>query len=454
MAKRRGHGEGSIYQRPDGRWCAIVTVGYANGKQRRKYIYGKTRKEVAEKLKEVLREQQLGVNIAPERLTVETFLTTWLEDVVRRRLRPRVYETYAQIVRTHLVPHLGTIQLAKLTPEQVYRMLVLLADAGKAANTIRNVHAVLRRALNQALRWGKVNRNVATLVELPKPTRVEAEQGAGALQPRQMKMLSPSQAQRLLDTVAGHRWACVYHVALELGLRRGEILALRWTDIDLDRKVLAVTGTMHRHSGKLNRDAPKTESSRRLLPLTDRLIAALQEHKARQDNERARLGEGWVDLDLVFTTGHGTAIEPHNLFDHFKAALRAAGLPKMRFHDLRHSCASILLAQNVHPRVIMEILGHSEIGTTMNLYAHVIPEVQQSAMQLLSQALAPQTKLARIEYTRYDAEGHVVDSDTVEQEGDLTLMARLSPTGWRLTARLIAVDGAVEERVYMCGRGA
>ena len=133
------------------------------------------------------------------------------------------------------------------------------------------------------------------------------------------------------------------------------------------------------------------------------------------------LGDGWVDRDLVFTTGHGTAIEPHNLFDHFKAALQTAGLPAIRFHDLRHSCASILLAQNVHPRVIMEILGHSEIGTTMNLYAHVIPEVQESAMQLLSQALAPKAKLAQIDYTRYDAEGTLIDSGTLEREGELAL---------------------------------
>ena len=243
-----------------------------------------------------------------------------------------------------------------------------------------------------------------------------------------------------------------YRVALELGLRRGEILALRWADIDFERRVLAVTGTIHRHSGKLHRDAPKTESSRRLLPLIDTLAAALLEHKARQDAEREKLGDGWVVLDLVFTTGHGTAIEPHNLFDHFKAALRKAGLPDMRFHDLRHSCASILLAQNVHPRVIMEILGHSEIGTTMNLYAHVIPEVQESAVRLLSQALAPKAKLLRIEYERYDVEGKLVDSDTVEQENDLALMARLSPRGWALKARLIAQDGQFEERVYMCGR--
>ena len=188
------------------------------------------------------------------------------------------------------------------------------------------------------------------------------------------------------------------------------------------------------------------------MPLTDTLVVALLKHKLRQDTERKMLGDGWVDRDLVFTTGHGTAIEPHNLFDHFKAALQTAGLPAIRFHDLRHSCASILLAQNVHPRVIMEILGHSEIGTTMNLYAHVIPEVQERAMQLLSQALAPKAKLAQIEYTRYDAEGKLIDRGTLEREGDLALMARLSPKGWTLNARLIAQDGQVEERVYLCGK--
>jgi hypothetical protein len=178
----------------------------------------------------------------------------------------------------------------------------------------------------------------------------------------------------------------------------------------------------------------------------------LLEHKARQQAERESLGDGWVDLDLVFTTGHGTAIEPHNLFDHFKAALKSAELPDMRFHDLRHSCASMLLTQNIHPRVIMEILGHSEIGTTMNLYAHVVPEVQERAVQLLSQALAPQARLVRIEYERYDLGGTLIDSDLVEQEIELALMARLSPKGWTLKARLITQDGHTEERVYTCGR--
>jgi integrase len=452
MTRRRGHGEGSIYRRPDGRWSAIITVGHNEGKQRRKYIYGKTRKEVAEKLKKALHDQQLGVNIAPERLTVEMFLMTWLVEVMQRRLRPRVYENYAQIVRTHLIAHIGSIQLVKLTPEHVYSLLAHLADNGKAANTIRNVRAVLRRALNQAVRWGKLHRNVAALVELPRTSKRLNEAAATSPQPRQMTILSPAQAQRLLDTVADHRWAGVYRVALELGLRRGEILALRWADLDFERKVLAVTGTIHRHSGKLHRDVPKTNASRRLLPLTATLIAALRTHKERQDDERAARGEGWIDLDLVFTTGHGTAIEPHNLYDHFKAALKQATLPDMRFHDLRHSCASILLAQNVHPRVIMEILGHSEIGTTMNLYAHVIPEVEASAVQLLSQALNPKAHRVRIEYTRLDAADQLIDTGIVKHEAELDLMAKLSPQGWRLNVRLIDEDGHCEERILFCGR--
>jgi integrase len=246
-------------------------------------------------------------------------------------------------------------------------MMDFALRALQAPYKIRNIHAVLRRALNQALRWGKVTRNVATLVELPRPTPSAGNPAASAPQPRQMKMLVPAQAQRLLDTVVGHRWAGVYRIALELGLRRGEILALRWVDIDFERRTLAVTGTIHRHSGKLHRDAPKTESSRRLLPLTGTLGTTLREHQARQRAERERLGPGWVDLNLVFTTGHGTAIEPHNLFDHFKAALRKADLPEMRFHDLRHSCASLLLAQNVHPRVILVVkvvVKHKKPRTT------------------------------------------------------------------------------------------
>ena len=168
MAKRRGHGEGSIHQRPDGRWCATIDLGIINGKRKRKYLYGTTRREVAEKLKTMQHAQASGANLAAERITVKQFLERWLSEIVSRRNKPRTVDGYTQIVRQHLIPHLGRYQLDQLRPEHVQAMLNTLAAEGRKYNTVRNIRAVLRRALNQALRWQHVQRNVATLVDVPR----------------------------------------------------------------------------------------------------------------------------------------------------------------------------------------------------------------------------------------------------------------------------------------------
>jgi integrase len=246
--RRRGHGEGAIYQREsDGKWCASVHLGFVNGKRRRKVIYGETRKEVAEKLKALHHDQAAGINIAPEQQTVKAFLETWLEQRVKRHNRPRTYTSYTDIVRLHLVPHIGKYQLAKLTPEQVQTMLNTLAEQGLKPRTVSNVRAVLRKALNQAMRWGYVVRNVATLVDAPRTTTFS------------ILPLDQEQAQRLLDAVAGHRLEALYRVALSLGLRRGEVCGLRWEDIDFEQQMLRVTGSLQRQNRKLERTAPDND---------------------------------------------------------------------------------------------------------------------------------------------------------------------------------------------------
>jgi integrase len=227
---------------------------------------------------------------------------------------------------------------------------------------------VLRKALNQALRWQSVARNVATLVDAPRTSDF-------SIQP-----LDVAQAQRLLDAVAGHRLEVLYRLALSLGLRRGEICGLRWEDIDFTQMSLRVAGALQRINGKLEWAAPKTASSVRSVALPPTLLSALRQHAERQAAEREALGAEWQECGLVFVSERGTPLEPRNVVRHFKAALKQAGLPEQtRFHDLRHSCATLLIAQGVHPRVIMEILGHSQISTTMNTYAHVLPATQREA---------------------------------------------------------------------------
>jgi len=247
-------------------------------------------------------------------------------------------------------------------------MLNALADAGLAHRSIRNVRAVLRRALNQAMRFGYVARNVATLVDLPGKVTFSAEP------------LSDVQAKQLLDTIKGQRWELLFRIALGLGLRKGEILGLRWVDVDLDAATIRITGALQRQRGKLERSETKSDASVRTIALPPSLLAMLCDHQRTQAAIKAD-AERWTDTDLVFTTSVGTALEPSDVSRHFKRILKAAGLPEQtRFHDLRHSCATLLIAQGVHPRVVMEILGHSQISTTMNIYAHVLPRVQREAV--------------------------------------------------------------------------
>jgi integrase len=379
---RRGNGEGGIYQREDGRWCASVSLGFVNGKRKRKVVYGATRKEVADKLKVLQRELDAGVNMVTERQTVKQFLETWLEQSIKPQRKAKTYHSYEQIVRLYLIPYLGHHQLTKLAPEHVQTMLNSLLNEGKTGGrrlsprTVQYVRAVLSQALNQALRWGKVARNVALVVDSPRVEKFK------------IAPLTEKQAQQLLDAVAGHRLEQLYRLTLSLGLRQGEVLGLRWEDVDFAKRTIRISGAIQQLGGKIQRVTPKTDASTRTLPLTPLLFRSLKAHAERQAEEKRELGEEWQDHDLVFPSEVGTPLAPRNLQRHFKGLLKKAGLPEtIRFHDLRHSCATFLIAQGVHPRVVMELLGHSQISVTMNTYAHVLPDTQRDAAAKLDDLL-------------------------------------------------------------------
>lgn len=233
--------------------------------------------------------------------------------------------------------------------------------------------AVLRKALNQALRWGLVTKNAATLADPPKA------------EPREIRPLDPDEARRFLDAARGDRLEALYSVALSLGLRMGEILGLRWEDVDLDARTLTVRKQLQRLDGKPQLVDLKTRQSRRTLALPAGLAGALREHRKRQLEARLLAGERWrgEDWGLVFTSTIGTPLDPRNLTDRYKALLARAGLPALRFHDLRHSCASLLIAQGIPAKIVMETLGHSQISLTLNTYAHVFPEVQRQAAEAM-----------------------------------------------------------------------
>jgi integrase len=365
MAKHRANGEGTIYQRKDGRWCASISIGYFNGKLKRKNLYARTRKEVVDKMKVALRDQQQGINIAPARLTVKQFLELWLEQVVKVRNRPRTYETYQHTVNRYITPRLGHYQLTRLNPGHVQIMLNDMRKEG-LTRTIPYTRSILVIALNVAVRWDYVSRNVAVAVDAPVVER------------RTIQPLTKAQAQALLDAVKGNRLEALYQVTLMLGLRRGEVLGLRWEDIDLEAATMRITGAVLRQQKRLERTATKTKGSVRLLPLPKVLVDALKAHRARQDVERQE--EGWQEHGLVFPSQTGGLYEPRNLNHHFDRALKRAGLPKTtRFHDLRHSAATLMLLQNVPLRVISQILGHTQMRTTADTYAHVLPELERQA---------------------------------------------------------------------------
>jgi integrase len=311
--RRRGAGEGSIYQRADGSWCAMVDLGMVNGKRKRKFVYGSTRKEVAEKLKQLLNQQQQGVNIDPERLTVGEFLDRWLEQVIKSHRRPRTYSSYADTVRLYLKPRVGYHQLSKLTAVHVQTMINDMAASG-GTRIAQYARGVLQQALNRAVKWDLIPRNVVLATDRPRSTT------------RPITPLT-EEAQRLLDAVAGHRLEALYRIALSLSLRCGEVLGLRWADIDFAKKTLRVSGTLQRVQGKLERSLPKTKAGARTLLLPDVLVELLAAHQRRQAEERAFWGDEWQEHDLLFPAGRGTPMEPSNLHRHFKLALKRAGLP-------------------------------------------------------------------------------------------------------------------------------
>src|SRR5262249_41815389 len=231
---RRGHNEGSIYKRSDGRWAGTITVGYEAGKRRRKTYYGETRKEVQEQLTAALRTHQQGLPLASERQTVGQFLEEWLADSHRPTIRAKKYATYRYIIHSHLIPGLGRIALGKLTAKDVQVLLQAKLSSGLSARTVHHCHAVLKTALEFSLRWDLVSRNVAKLVKSPHVKRTE------------VAPLEPEQALKLLEVVRGHRLEALYTVALAIGLREGEALGLRWEDVDLDRGTLSVRVALQR----------------------------------------------------------------------------------------------------------------------------------------------------------------------------------------------------------------
>jgi integrase len=383
--RKRGNAEGSIYKMKDGRWRAAVSVGKdADGKSKRRIFTANTRHEVAEELTAALRDRDRGINIKPGKLTVGQFLADWLENTVRPSTRPKTYTSYEQQVRNHIsktvppeewkekeldaVPGFKDVRLSKLTLQQVQKFLNDKLKAGNSPSQVKYLRVVLRTALNQALKADLIARNVAELATPPKAEK------------REITPFTEAQAGRFLMAAMGHRNEALFTVGLAVGLRSGECSALRWENVNLETGTVIVKHTLQRIKEKgLVLEPPKSEKSRRTVELPASCIATLQAHRERQQKERELAGSRWKETGYVFTSTIGTPIDATKILKEFNALVEAAGLPKQRFHDLRHACVSLLRAMGESDKVIAEIVGHSDIRLTQNVYQHVYQEAKVEA---------------------------------------------------------------------------
>lgn len=389
MAKKRGNNEGTIYKRPDGKWCAQVTIGRdTNGKLKRQTFYGKTRQEVADKLLKVQNDLKTGTFVEPNKLTLADWINTWLFEYKKNNIRPSTFESYEYLTRVHINPILGHILLKGLRPDNIQRLYNEKVSnkespdaASLSANTVNRIHVILHSALDQAVKNNLVIRNVADFTTLPKQPKKE------------IRVLTVEEQYKLLNSLKDERLKTCFILALASGVREGELLALRWKNVNLKEGTIAIKESLKRvkifdedspAKTKLIFQEPKTKSGKRVVPLPQSVVKELIEHKKKQNEEKLKAGELYENNDLVFATELGKVLEPRNFLRTFYRIIKNADIEHINFHALRHTYATRLLEANEHPKVVQEILGHSDITLTLNTYSHVLPDIKMAAAQKLN----------------------------------------------------------------------
>ncbi|MFC9683028.1 tyrosine-type recombinase/integrase [Streptomyces sp. NPDC056948] len=398
----RANGDGTVCQRKDRRWEAAGYVLAPGNTRKRVRVYGTTRKEALAKLTEKIAASNRGVSAPSAQGSLAAYLTYWLDAVAVYQLRENTHTRYTAVARLYLIPGLGKKKLAKLTAKDVRTWLNQLRTtcqcctraldtardeprccaAGKCCSrrlsplTLAYVHSVLKSALEHAVREEEIPRNVARNVR------------TGTPRPRRFEPLTADEARKFLAATNGHRLQPLFELALHTGLRKGELLGLRWEDLDLAGGTASIRRTLQRtNSSGLTALPTKTQSSERRIALPTPCLRSLEQHRDRKLQEREAAGTNWKDSGYVFTRPDGAPIEGSTLTRHFNTLLRQARLRRIRFHDLRHSAATLLLEQGVELVVIKELLGHAHIGVTATVYAHVRLRLQRDAIDLLGHAL-------------------------------------------------------------------
>jgi integrase len=395
---RNSSGESTIYQDAAGRWHGYVSMGLKDGGARdRRHVSGRRRAEVVMKVRDLEKKREDCTLPATGRtMTTAAWLDHWLETIAVRRVRPSTLRNYRHLIVGHLKPAIGHHRLDRLQPEHLE---VLYSRMGEtlSASTVLQTHRVLSRALKVAMQRGRVARNVATLVDAPTITRTEIEP------------LTAEDARMVLAAASTVRNSARWSVALALGLRQGEALGVRWTDLDLEAGALTVRQALQRQGwthgckkpdecdtarkcrerkgGGLVFVPPKSRAGGRTIALPAPLITGLRAQRSQQRIERLAAGPMWEDHDLVFCQPNGRPLDPRGDHRAWRELLTSAGVRPARLHDARHTAATLLLQQGVPARVAMEILGHSQISLTLGTYSHVVPELANEAAKRMGEAL-------------------------------------------------------------------
>ena len=384
MAKRRGNNEGSIFQRENGNWVAQFRI---NGQRVSRTF--QTAKECRNWIRQMQEQVKAGLTFDGSKITVGEYLTHWLK-TIKGALRPKTHYQYEGVVRNHLLPKLDKIRMVDFHASQIQSLYVQLQENGIGKRTVGLVHSILHKAIEDAYRQGLVARNVVSVVQPPRPAEKE------------MKVLNDNQARELLIAAEGSEFEALFHLAVTTGLRQGELLGLKWGDMDWATGVLDVQRQLQRIPQQgLVLTPPKTKAGRRLIQLGEGGVNKLASHRKAQDAQRIR--SGWQAHNLIFPSSVGTPFDPRNLLRAFKNLLKKAGLPDMRFHDLRHTAATLMLLNNVPLMVVSRRLGHSKPSVTLDIYGHYLPGMQEGAATLMDELVTPiATKWQQIGNSSFD----------------------------------------------------
>lgn len=379
---KRGNGEGSVCRRPDGRWQGSITIGRDDrGRLIRKYFYGKTRKETSEKLNRAIEELRDNRFInKSDNPTVEQWCHEWLWSYKRNSVKQKTFDQYETILRTHIIPDIGDIRLADLKTMHIQRIINKMYDSGLSHRTIEVMKIVMHAALKQAQRNKLVGENVCENVVLPRK------------QPKRIRVLNEDEQTKLIAALKDNYIGRGLLFALYTGMRRGEVLALKWSDYDKNEKTISITKALSRvrtynkdgNKTMLTVTTPKTDTSIRTVPLIDKAVELLAEHKRKQERYMELVGDYYTDNDLIFSSSRGDYLDPGNFNRKLNKTVKKIGIAQISPHALRHSFATRGLEAEVSLKAMQELLGHSSITVTGDIYTHILKEQKRKEISKLN----------------------------------------------------------------------